>query len=190
MRTLFHQLTEQFDFILVDTPPVLPVTDALVVSRLTSGSIMVVASGTTRKRHLAEALRVLGTADVELGGFVLTKAPAAPTAYYYYGGGTQTSEYGETRASRNGTGRADSGGDSGGDRRRRRGRSRSNTATRARRTKRMEKQFPNATRAAEERQMRNETRAAWQPAPVDAVTDAQTDPGTDEQATTASRRSG
>ena len=190
MRTLFHQLTEQFDFILVDTPPVLPVTDALVVSRLTSGSIMVVASGTTRKRHLAEALRVLGTADVELGGFVLTKAPAAPTAYYYYGGGTQTSEYGETRASRSGTDRVNSGGDSGGDRRRRRGRSRSNTATRARRTKRMEKQFPNATRAAEERQMRNETRAAWQPAPVDAVTDAQTDPGTDEQATTASRRSG
>ncbi|WP_134772036.1 polysaccharide biosynthesis tyrosine autokinase [Ornithinimicrobium flavum] len=185
MRTLFHQLTEQFDFILVDTPPVLPVTDALVVSRLTSGSIMVVASGTTRKRHLAEAMRVLGTADVELGGFVLTKAPAAPTAYYYYGGGTQTSEYGETRASRNGTGR-DSGGDGGG--RRRRGRSRGNTVTRARRTKRVEKQFPNATRAAEERKTRNETRAAWQPAVVAPAADEQVDPGSDEQATTASRR--
>ena len=185
MRTLFAQLSEQFDFILVDTPPVLPVTDALVVSRLTSGSIMVVAAGATRKRHLAEALRVLGTADVELGGFVLTKAAAAPTAYYYYGGGTQTTEYGETRASRNGPGRVDSGGDSGG--RRRRGRSRSNTMTRARRTKRVEKQFPNATRAAEERKTRNESRAAWQPAPVDPVSDERTDPGTDEQATTASR---
>lgn len=59
--------------------------------------------------------------------------------------------------------------------------------TRARRTKRVEKQFPNATRAAEERKTRNESRAAWQPAPVDPVSDERTDPGTDEQATTASR---
>lgn len=84
MKKLFEQLSEEFDFILVDTPPVLPVTDALVVSRLTSGTLMVVASNTTRKRHLAEALRVLGTADVELGGFVLTKAAAQPSTYYYY----------------------------------------------------------------------------------------------------------
>jgi capsular exopolysaccharide synthesis family protein len=86
MQELFDELTEQFDFILVDAPPVLPVADPLVISQLTGGTVMVVAAGETRRRHLAEALRVLGTANVEVGGFVLTKAQATPKSYrYYYG---------------------------------------------------------------------------------------------------------
>jgi capsular exopolysaccharide synthesis family protein len=86
MKELFDELTEQFDFILVDAPPVLPVADPLVISQLTGGTVMVVAAGETRRRHLAEALRVLGTASVEVGGFVLTKAQATPKSYrYYYG---------------------------------------------------------------------------------------------------------
>src|SRR5690606_41394748 len=55
MRDLFAQLTERFDFVLVDTPPVLPVTDAMVVDKLTGGSLLVVAANRTRKRHVAEA---------------------------------------------------------------------------------------------------------------------------------------
>lgn len=146
MKELFEELSSHFDFVLVDTPPVLPVADALVVSRLTSGTIMVVAADTTRKRHLAEALRVLRTADVEVGGFVLTNAPVPPTTYYsYYGGGDRGSN--EIDPTRRG-----------------RGRSRSNTRVRAQRTQRVEQQFPHASRAAEQRRQTAQTRAAWRPA--------------------------
>ncbi|GAA1172426.1 polysaccharide biosynthesis tyrosine autokinase [Ornithinimicrobium humiphilum] len=84
MRELFESLSDDYDFILVDSPPVLPVTDALVVEKLTGGVLMVVASGETRKRHLSEAMRVLGTSDSTIAGFVLTKTPSQPTSYYTY----------------------------------------------------------------------------------------------------------
>ena len=88
MRTLFDELQDRYDFILVDSPPVLPVTDASVIEKLTGGLLMVVASGETRKRHLAEALKVLETSGANVAGFVLTKTPATSSSYYhYYGGG-------------------------------------------------------------------------------------------------------
>lgn len=84
MRDLFAQLTERFDFVLVDTPPVLPVTDAMVVDKLTGGSLMVVAANRTRKRHVAEALRAFETAGAKLAGTALNMAPLESVAYYGY----------------------------------------------------------------------------------------------------------
>ncbi|WP_170955546.1 polysaccharide biosynthesis tyrosine autokinase [Ornithinimicrobium cerasi] len=87
MHALFDSLMETYDFILVDAPPVLPVTDAMVIEKLTGGLLMVVASGETRKRHVHEALRVLSTTESHIAGFVLTKTPPKPLAYYsYYSG--------------------------------------------------------------------------------------------------------
>ncbi|GAA5159567.1 polysaccharide biosynthesis tyrosine autokinase [Ornithinimicrobium tianjinense] len=91
MHALFEELTEKYDFILVDAPPVLPVTDAMVIEKLTGGLLMVVASGETRKRHVQEALRVLSTTESHVAGFVLTKAPAKPAAYYSYYSGEHAS---------------------------------------------------------------------------------------------------
>lgn len=91
MHELFESLSDHYDFILVDAPPVLPVTDAMVIEKLTGGMLMVVASGETRKRHVAEALRVLGNTETQIAGFVLTKAPAQPAAYYSYYNGEHVS---------------------------------------------------------------------------------------------------
>ncbi|MFK5633447.1 MULTISPECIES: polysaccharide biosynthesis tyrosine autokinase [unclassified Ornithinimicrobium] len=85
MEKLFHRLVREFDFVLVDSPPVLPVTDALVMSRLTGGLLLVVSAASTRKRHVQEALRTLETGDVDVDGFVLTKTPVEREGYYYYG---------------------------------------------------------------------------------------------------------
>ncbi|MGO0575729.1 polysaccharide biosynthesis tyrosine autokinase [Ornithinimicrobium panacihumi] len=83
MQALFADLSERYDFILVDTPPVLPVTDAVVMEKLTGGILMVVAAGDTRKRHVSEALRVLSTADSHVAGFILTKTAGSINDYYY-----------------------------------------------------------------------------------------------------------
>ena len=84
MQALFRELQDTYDFILVDSPPVLPVTDAVVIEKLTGGLLMVVASGDTRKRHLTDALRVLETADSHVAGFVITKGPSSSSSYYQY----------------------------------------------------------------------------------------------------------
>lgn len=99
MHELFDRLSAEYDFILVDSPPVLPVTDALVIEKLTGGLLMVVASGETRKRHLTEALRVLGTTETNIAGYVLTKTPAQVTSYYntYYSGEKATTRAGRRR---------------------------------------------------------------------------------------------
>ncbi|WP_431473398.1 CpsD/CapB family tyrosine-protein kinase [Ornithinimicrobium sp. W1665] len=91
MENLFYRLLRDFDFVLVDSPPVLPVTDALVMSRLTGG-VLVVVSTATRRRHLQEALKTLRTSDVRLDGFVLTKTAhdKSGSYYQYYGSRRQS----------------------------------------------------------------------------------------------------
>lgn len=109
MKDLFEQLSDQFDFILVDSPPVLPVADPLVISQLTGGVVMVVAATETRRRHVAEALRVLKTANVEVGGFVMTKAESTPKSYSYYYGSNREQGQGEPTTRREHSRRQDRG---------------------------------------------------------------------------------
>ena len=63
MEALFGKLSHDFDFILVDSPPVVPVIDAVLINKLTHGLIMVVAADRTRKRDLASAVQSLETVD-------------------------------------------------------------------------------------------------------------------------------
>ncbi|WP_404392314.1 polysaccharide biosynthesis tyrosine autokinase [Humibacillus xanthopallidus] len=87
METLFGKLSHDFDFILVDSPPVVPVIDAVLINKLTHGLIMVVAADRTSKRDLASAVQSLETVDAPVAGFALNMVPASSTAhrYGYYG---------------------------------------------------------------------------------------------------------
>ncbi|WP_256841519.1 polysaccharide biosynthesis tyrosine autokinase [Ornithinimicrobium cryptoxanthini] len=138
MKELFEQLSEEFDFILVDSPPVLPVTDPLVISQLTGGVVMVVAATETRRRHLAEALRVLKTANVEVGGFVVTKAESTPSSYRYYYGSNREQGHGEPTTRREHSRRQDRG--------------------RRKRTAMASQRAPRAREAAESREQRESVR--------------------------------
>lgn len=93
MTELFAQMSSGYDFVLFDTPPVLPVTDALVVDRLTKGTILVVAANRTLKRHLQESLRLIETAGAHLGGFTLNMVPEENSTYYgYYKGSAEAAK--------------------------------------------------------------------------------------------------
>jgi polysaccharide biosynthesis transport protein len=91
METLFGKLSHEFDFILVDSPPVVPVIDAVLINKLTHGLIMVVAADRTNKRDLASAVHSLETVDAPVAGFALNMVPATSTAHRY-------GYYGQTRA--------------------------------------------------------------------------------------------
>lgn len=76
MRRTLEELSEQFDFILLDLPPVTAVSDALVVSKLTNGMIMVVRESYVKRSSLADAMRQLQYADAKVLGFVMTHSDA------------------------------------------------------------------------------------------------------------------
>lgn len=94
MSLLFQKLAQDFDYILIDSPPINPVIDAVLLNHLTHGLIMVVAAERTKKRELEAALRSLKTVDVPVAGFTLNLATAANSIAYRYG----TYGYGLTEA--------------------------------------------------------------------------------------------
>lgn len=85
MQHLFADLTTRFDFVLVDSPPVVPVIDAVLLNKLTGGTLLVVSVDRIRRRFLAQALKALQTAGAHVSGFALNMVPAASSSYYGYG---------------------------------------------------------------------------------------------------------
>ena len=85
MRELFDKLAHEFDFILIDSPPVVPVVDAVLLDRLTGGTLMVVAASRTKKRDLASAVKQLDTVGAKLIGFALNFVPVNESDARRYG---------------------------------------------------------------------------------------------------------
>ncbi|MEW1961041.1 polysaccharide biosynthesis tyrosine autokinase [Microbacterium sp. NPDC077644] len=92
MDRVLKPLEEYFDYILIDAPPLLLVTDAAVVGKKTRGIILAAASGKTKKPELSGAIRTLETAGVNLLGVVVTMLPTKGPDSYGYGSYT----YGST----------------------------------------------------------------------------------------------
>jgi capsular exopolysaccharide synthesis family protein len=72
-----------FDWIIVDTPPVLAVTDAVILSPLASGVAFVIGSEMTRRRLSERALETLMTGKPRNVGVVLNRVDLARNKYYY-----------------------------------------------------------------------------------------------------------
>ena len=92
MDHVLAALTEHFDYVLIDAPPLLLVTDAAVLSKKTRGVILAAASGKTKKQDLTGAIRSLETAGGQLLGLVVTMLPTRGPDSYGYGAYT----YGST----------------------------------------------------------------------------------------------
>lgn len=85
MSTLVEEQRARYDIVVIDTPPLLPVTDAAVVSVKVDGAVMVVRSGRTGGADVARAVNALRTVDARVLGCVLSMHPVAGEASYYYG---------------------------------------------------------------------------------------------------------
>lgn len=85
MRELIQQFKRQFDYVLVDSPPLLQVTDPSVLSRCVDGVLMVVRAGKTQRRELLEAYLKLEQVKARVAGTILTHAGYySPASYYYH----------------------------------------------------------------------------------------------------------
>src|ERR1035437_4511132 len=81
LSLLMEQLEAWFDWIVIDSPPVLPLADASLWSRLADGILLVTRKGTTEKQQLKRGLEAIEKSKV-LGALVNSSANAAHTDYY------------------------------------------------------------------------------------------------------------
>ena len=84
MGSLISELRQQYDYIIIDTPPVLPVTDAVVVASGADATILVVRSGDTEERTAQRALEQLERVGARIAGAVLNGITSKRESYYSY----------------------------------------------------------------------------------------------------------
>lgn len=85
-QQLMLRASEMFDRIIIDSPPLIPVTDAAILSTRADATILVVRSGETRRQHAKQALRSLADVNANVAGAVLNgvkKRPGSNYNYYY-----------------------------------------------------------------------------------------------------------
>lgn len=83
VRAVIDSLAAAADAVLIDCPPVLPVTDALLLSRLVDGMLVLTSARTSTKRDLARTCEMLRQVQAPLLGTILSRVPAG--AGYEYG---------------------------------------------------------------------------------------------------------
>jgi capsular exopolysaccharide synthesis family protein len=84
MRDLIMELRSQFDHIVIDTPPTLSVTDAVVLSPRADAAILVIRSGQTTKQALRRARDILMQVNAHVAGVLLNAVDLTSPDYYYY----------------------------------------------------------------------------------------------------------
>lgn len=97
-QKMLNELRARFDYVIIDSPPVLAVTDAAILAANADGALVVVKAGKTKRDHLTHAIGALKDVDANLLGAVLTMMPTRGSGsysynYYYYGSygdGTRT----------------------------------------------------------------------------------------------------
>jgi capsular exopolysaccharide synthesis family protein len=82
-RTFIEDLRSDFDWIVIDSPPVMAVADAAVLSRDATAVLFVTSAEHTSLEAAETALNELGAAGAKLVGAVLNRAPLTREAFYY-----------------------------------------------------------------------------------------------------------
>ena len=90
MQNILQRAKEEYDYVLIDTPPVMPVTDSLVLGRMVDGLILVIDSGEVKVEMAREVKNQLVHAGANILGVVLNKVRSEHHGYgygyyYYYG---------------------------------------------------------------------------------------------------------
>src|SRR5262249_36098220 len=83
MRELLVDLSHSFDYIVVDSPPALPVSDAVLVSTLVDGVVLVAAGSRTPKQQVKATLGRLRHAHAKVFGLVLNKVKIHKVDYFF-----------------------------------------------------------------------------------------------------------
>jgi capsular exopolysaccharide synthesis family protein len=86
MRDLIAVLRTEFDYIVVDTPPLLPVIDALVLTSLVDRVLVIVEWSQTPRINISEASKILRPESHRIAGVILNKVDVSQLPAYGYRG--------------------------------------------------------------------------------------------------------
>jgi Mrp family chromosome partitioning ATPase len=86
MADLINVWRQQFDYVVIDTSPVIPVTDAVVLSPYVDGVIMVVRFAVTNRQSMMRTIRVLQNANAQCLGVLVNAMDVHSADYYHYSG--------------------------------------------------------------------------------------------------------
>jgi tyrosine-protein kinase len=91
MALLLERLSAVYDMVLLDSPPLLPVTDAVVLSKMAGGALVVVGADRVHRPQLQQSLESLETAGAHIFGLVMNKIALREATAYGYGYGYPSS---------------------------------------------------------------------------------------------------
>lgn len=86
MSKLIEHLKEEYDYVILDTPPVQAVTDSQILSTKVDGTILVVRADKTKKEAVQNAIGLLKKVNANIIGTVLNGVDTSRNKYYYYYG--------------------------------------------------------------------------------------------------------
>ena len=89
----------QFDYIIIDTPPIGLVVDAAIVAQKTDGSILVTESGSISRRFVKRAVEQMEQSGVPFLGVILNKVDTTKDRYGSYGSYGSYGNYGKNHNS-------------------------------------------------------------------------------------------
>lgn len=99
MSELIRLLEDSFDAVVIDAPPLIPVTDATVLAQKVAGVVLVVGSGKVHTQDLEKALSALGLVKANVLGVVVNLLPSkGPDAYAYSYQSYETKVEGKVRS--------------------------------------------------------------------------------------------
>ncbi len=82
---LMEELSYIYDVVIIDTPPVLPVTDAVLIGKHAATNFLLVRSGMNSEKDVRAALQKLQYGNVTVNGVIFNGLPIRPSTYYDYG---------------------------------------------------------------------------------------------------------
>lgn len=91
MRDTMETLSDSYAYVVLDSSPVLPVVDAVVLARYSQGVVLVVDARHSRRRDVRRAMQTLRATEAYMLGFVFNRAEVSTLAYGY--GASMSSEH-------------------------------------------------------------------------------------------------
>jgi capsular exopolysaccharide synthesis family protein len=89
MEALLERLSSRTDIVLFDVPPLLPITDAVILARLCDGAVLIARYGSTHREQIRRAVSMLVNVDARLLGTLLNMAPSKGADTYQYSYSTE-----------------------------------------------------------------------------------------------------
>ena len=83
-ESLIDELKERYDYVVIDTPPINPVSDSLIISQKCDALIMVVKAGSTTYYSFNKAYDALKVLDIDISGVILNGSVSNPSYSYKY----------------------------------------------------------------------------------------------------------